>query len=260
MLESFEARSDRAQWPQSFEELLERSRSLSPEERASRRSFTHAQSADEMRRKNLEHQRDLFRKLSELDEKYQDCTLENFEPRTPGQREALAAAWRVVDDPQHIGLAVTGIWGQAKSILVASLVNTCSDRLIPSVFLTWVNFLDILRDTYDTDGRTRKGRQDLIQRYNAAHVMVIDDIDKEPLTVDVARYLFRVLDARDKAKRPLVITANHCLSDLANAWKFGVGVNKKESIPENETSGAIYRRVKELCGTWIHLEPHRGQV
>lgn len=258
---------ERIDFPASFEDLIERYRSLTPEERAERQAARDRQHADELRRKNLEHRRDLYRGLSEIDEKYRDCTLESYEPRTASQRKALDAAWRVVEDPLHIGLGLTGRWGQAKSILTASIVNTCNDRLIPAVFVTWVNFIDVLRETYDNDGKVRKGKREIIDHYTAATVLAIDDIDKEPLTVDIARHLFRVLDRRDKRKRPLIITANHSLAEIGNAWKLGAGVNRVEQRPDAETSGACYRRLKELCGlnpvcgftgTWMHLEPERG--
>lgn len=250
----FDGADERQNWPSSFEELVERTRGMTPEEREARRATHNSELADELRRKRLEHLRDLFRGLSEIDEKYKDCTLESFQPRTLAQGKALAAAWEVVEDPKHVGLGLTGIWGQAKSILMASTVNTCNDRLIPAVFITWVNFIDLLRETYENDGKLRRGKREIIDHYTAASVLVIDDIDKEPLTRDVAGHLFRLLDRRDKRKLPLVVTANHSLADIANSWKFGVGVDERKR-PEQETTGAIYRRLKELCGTWIHLDP-----
>lgn len=251
--------AERQGWFGSFEELVAHTRSMTPEEREQRRRSNDAAFAAELHRKRLEHLRDLYHGLSEIDEKYRDCTLENYEPRNEGQERALSAMWRVVEDPLHVGLGLTGSWGQSKSILGASLVNTCNDRLIPAVFVTWVNFIDLLRETYDNDGRLKRGKREIIDHYTAAHVLVIDDIDKEPLSVDVARHLFRVLDRRDKRKRPLVVTANHSLSDIGNSWKFGVGV-PIEKRPERETTGAIYRRLKELCGTWIHLAPEKPGV
>lgn len=261
-MERLHANGNPVDWPSSFEELVQKAQSLTAEEREARRAAHDRELAEDLRRKRLEHLRAMYRDLSEIDEKYRDCTLESYQPRNEQQKAALAAAWRVVEDPLHVGLGLTGVWGQAKSILTASIVNTCNDRLIPSVFVTWVSFIDLLRETYDNDGKLRKGKREIIDHYTAASVLVIDDIDKEPLTVDVARHLFRVLDRRDKRRRPLIITANHSLSDLELSWRMGVGVKDERVKPDKETTGAIYRRLKELCGVnpvcgfsgqWIHL-------
>jgi len=160
----------------------------------------------------------LLRQASEM-AVLERMTFDTFQVDAPGNtaegRRSLAAAKeessRFAADPSG-WLVLHGGFGCGKTHLAAAIVNACTARGCPALFLVVPDLLDHLRAAY-TPG-SAEGYDDRFEAVRDAPVLVLDDLGAQSPTPWAAEKLFQLLNHRYNAQLPTVITSNQDLDDL----------------------------------------------
>lgn len=240
---------EREGWPSSFDELLERYRSMTPaqrdaaEARASERAFLESRAAQRARAVEI------AQSLSDIGERFAERTFATFDVQArnieKGGPEALAAAREVADEPARRGLWLFSPPGLGKSHLAAAIVNEVTSRGVPAAFTTALRLLDRLRDTYTDRGHVRAGELDVIQRLIDVPVLVVDDIDKARFTGWASERMYAVVNGRYEKMRRIIVTSNLTPATLVLRWR-------EQGIDE-VIGDAIADRLRPMCGTFREL-------
>ena len=109
------------------------------------------------------------------------------------------------------GFYFYGGTGTFKTVKAASVARAFLDKGKSVLFVPSVELLAMFRDAMNT-GKTEESVMRLLIM---ADLLVIDDIGKEKLTDWAVSTLYRVVDARYSAERPMVVTANYDRKVLA---------------------------------------------
>lgn len=94
--------------------------------------------------------------------------------------------------------------------------------------------------------QTAKNRQALIDHLNTYELLVIDDLGVERDSPFAAEQVFSVIDARARARRPLIVTTNLTMDDLRS--------------PGSMQYARIYDRVLEMCPIAIKMTGESRRV
>jgi DNA replication protein DnaC len=236
--------------PKSFEEILDRSRILTSEERAARKRELLEQSDEEYRIQLRQRKIEQCRRISEIGPRFAERTFESFEV-ADGNAEALIVAKDVASDPT-LGAYVWGVYtGQGKSHLAGAIVNSSIASGTPAVFITDERLMRKIRDTYTPRGHVKDGELDIIDRLVHVPVLVLDDLGTEPFTAHAAAKFYALINGRFEEKLPLIVTSNVSLADLGVQWaKSGV---------EQHLSNKLIGRLRDMCTFKVQVteKPYR---
>jgi len=114
---------------------------------------------------------------------------------------------------------------------VACLVNKLINREIRVLFGNVIDLLGRLRRSYDEDAQEEEWR--VIDELINVPLLVIDDLGKEKVSEWVEQTLYRIVDARYRENKALVITSNFSLSELEGRY--------------DEVGPALVSRIAEMC-------------
>jgi len=187
----------------------------------------------ERRRRDDERQRRQYRverarRLSHVAEKFADRTFATFERSTENEA-ALKLALLVADD------ASAGAWfyggeGTGKTHLAAAIAHAYIERGVACPMTSVVRLHDDLKAAYDAHGETRRGREDLIASLVSMDSLILDDIDKPVPTPHFTERMYRLVNDRYEAKRPIIVTSNYAPSEIAIAWEKAGGKRGRTTI------------------------------
>ena len=124
------------------------------------------------------------------------------------------------------GLLFFGGVGTGKSYMAACIVNALVDACRPCLMTSFARMLNVL----DSAGEKR---QATIDRLNDFDLLVIDDLSAERNTEYMAEFVQMVIDARYRARLPLIVTTNLSSEEI----KHPADVRRKR----------IYSRIMEMC-------------
>ena len=128
---------------------------------------------------------------------------------------------------QALGLVLWGPVGSGKTFLAAAIANALLDKGV-SVMMT--SFGRILGGM---PGIATGEQNRYIDSFNAFDLLVIDDLGAERETEYVSELIYTIIDARYRARLPLILTTNLKLADMKN--------------PKSLVKQRIYSRVLERC-------------
>ncbi len=244
--------SDRMEsaWPKTFDEMLERARNKTPEQRlAEREARDQAEFAawqDQRRTRAVE----LCRKLSEIGPRFETRRFENFTV-DDGNRDGYVAAREVADAAANPNAPSIGayLWsgepGIGKTHLAGAIVNDCVERGTLAVFTTGVGLLMRIRDSYNRRGAVKEGELDIIDRLISVRLLALDDVGTENFTPDTGRLLYALINGRYERNLGMVVTSNLSLSKLGMQWaKSGV---------EEHVGRKLIDRLMEMCSLKVEL-------
>ena len=123
------------------------------------------------------------------------------------------------------GLLLYGDVGTGKTFAAACVVNALIDSGY-SCLMT--NFSRVLNTLWGTEQR-----QDYLDELNRFQLLVLDDLGAERRSEHAQEQVFNIIDARYRAKLPLIITTNLSAEELKN--------------PQDITNRRIYDRILEMC-------------
>lgn len=127
---------------------------------------------------------------------------------------------------QGKGLLLFGDVGTGKTFLAACAANALIDRGVPALVTNFARIANTLQGMFD-------GRQEYLDSLNNFPLLVLDDLSAERQTEYMLEIVFNVIDARYRAKLPLIVTTNLTREELMN--------------PADVRYKRIFSRLFEMC-------------
>lgn len=163
-------------------------------------------------------QRELHRKEisdARIPHRYQDKSLENFNPHRPSLKNCLQRAEEYVKDyslESTRGLYIYGPTGVGKTHLAIGILNALISRGYDGVFYNVIDLLDNIRATFDPnakhDTKTRL-LKDLERQ-----IFVLDDFGMQKASSWVSDRLYSLINRRYQDYKTIIITSNISLNNL----------------------------------------------
>jgi len=177
---------------------------------------------------------------SGLPARYRQATLDTIQV-TETNKHAVDAVRLYIEKPAS-GLMLLGPVGTGKTLLASCVANAFLDKLKRVTFGGVVDLLGRIRRSYSRETPEGQAQQEeeweIIEELTTVPLLVLDDLGKERVKDWVEETLFRIIDARYREKRPLVVTSNFTLPELEGRYP-AVG-------------SALVSRLAEIC-TGIYL-------
>lgn len=127
------------------------------------------------------------------------------------------------------GFYIHGPNGTLKTTLAASVGIILAELGKSVMFISTYDLMDAMRSRKDED-------RALFDRAAKCDVLILDDLGKEASnTAYACERLFAIIDKRDKAMLPIIVTTNYRLSEIA------------QKITEGEVGRAIASRLAASC-------------
>ena len=127
---------------------------------------------------------------------------------------------------QGKGLLLFGSVGTGKTFLAACAANALIDRGVPAMVTNFARIANTLQGMFE-------GRQEYLDSFNKFPLLVLDDLSAERQTEYMLEIVFNIIDARYRAKLPLIVTTNLTREELQN--------------PTDIRYQRIFSRLFEMC-------------
>lgn len=180
--------------------------------------------------------------LAEIPPTFADCTFDNFE-QTEGTRAALAVARDYVERYENfresgMGLLFLGPRGTGKTRLICTILTQLVTRYgLTARYRFAPEFLDALRP----DGANGSRDRMLIDETCRVGMVALDDIGSEKASDWTNSIYERVVDARYRSNRPILVGSNFTTVELKQAIGFRAADRLLERSFILEFSGDSYR-------------------
>lgn len=110
----------------------------------------------------------------------------------PDTARMVARARTFIENPVGI-FTLWGSCGNAKTMVLQSIVNACIGNGIPAIYVTFAQLLDWVREAYRDQNESVISRKD---KAATVHVLAIDEMDKVKHTEWVNEFITDILDRR----------------------------------------------------------------
>ena len=124
------------------------------------------------------------------------------------------------------GLLLFGSVGTGKTFLASCVANALIDKGTPALVTNFARIANTVQGLFE-------GRQEYYDSLNKFPLLVLDDLSAERKTEYMQEIVFNVIDARYRAKLPLIVTTNLTREELMN--------------PADITYQRIFSRLFEMC-------------
>ena len=187
----------------------------------------YARIEEEKKQREFEMRVDGLRKKGFPDKDMLNWTFANDD----NQNEQITKAMqRYVDNfdefkKQGKGLLLWGNTGRGKTYAACEVANALIDKGYSALVTNFARIVNTLQGTFE--------KQEYIDSLNTFSLLVIDDLATERDTAYMKEQIFQVVDARYRAKLPMIITTNLTLEEI-------------KSTNDLEYS-RIYDRIIERC-------------
>lgn len=188
--------------------------------------------ADERRRFN--HRMKELRKDGITDPKYLEFTFSEDDRRNPKISDVCMEYVRSWEEmrAKNTGILFYGNIGTGKSFLACCIANALLEKLIPVSVTNFPRILNCLQGAYND-------KQVIINKMQKYDLLVLDDLGVERETSYAAEQIYHVIDTRERAGKPLIVTTNMTVEELENV----TDIQYKR----------IYDRVLRLCPIQLRM-------
>jgi DNA replication protein DnaC len=119
-------------------------------------------------------------------------------------------------------------WGTGKTFIACALLASRIQRGLPARFLAMQDFLETQKGLFGGEGEAASAYAD---RMAAEPLLLLDDVGKEQPTPWAAAQIYRLINARWRAKRPTIVTTNaHSPDELAQQTGGAVASRLREAL------------------------------
>ena len=181
-----------------------------------------------------------LKESSNLGERFGNRTFGNFDPRRDKQAFDLCRAYAndtEIFSKKRNGLMLLGGVGSGKTHLAASIANVLIDRGVPTLFGTYSEHLEKIREEFDSTGKKQ-----YMSKMKNTPLIVLDDIGKERKTDWTQSVLFDIINYRYEHLLPVILTTNFDADGLANYVEAAVWSRLYETCSAVMTKGDDYRQ------------------
>ena len=205
-----------------------------------------AQRLEEERFKAMDLQRrlDRFRIYSLMDSRFSNCTFENWTHRSDNKRlyeicKCYCDNWEQVYSGSS-GLLLYGKPGCGKTYASFAIANELYHKGVAVMAISVSRILTIIRDSFDKHGNISE--MEILNTISDASLLILDDLGTEHQTSWTSKMLFQIIDAREKASKPTIITTN--LDKVALRKYLSVVDSKTGQI---DSEDRIFDRIISMC-------------
>lgn len=184
-----------------------------------------------------------LKKASDLGKRFADRTFDNF--NKSGREKIYKAAWsyaerdNLFDSNKNCLLFLGGV-GTGKTHLAAAIANVLIERGIPTLFGTFVDHLQKIKDEFNNTTLDT-----YLSKMKTIPMLVIDDLGKERKSDWTQSILFDVINYRYEHMLPTIITSNLMDNDLMNYVSNATASRLNEMSVAIHTIGEDYRKKRK---------------
>lgn len=187
--------------------------------------------AEEKRLMLEEEQRRIerMRKIGITSADYNAMTFDRDDGSAP-QLAGLAGRYVAKRDEmlrENIGLLLHGGTGGGKTFWAAAIANAMIDNGMSAMITTVPQLITAMSENYEA------GKAYVLDQISRVRFLVLDDIGFERQTSYAAEKLFEIIDARYRARRPLIVTTNLSLDEIMH--------------PQQMEYQRVFDRIIEMC-------------
>lgn len=187
--------------------------------------------AEEQRLRMEEEQRRIeqMRKIGITSTDYHAMTFASDDGSAP-DLTALAVRYVAKRDEmlrENIGLLLHGGTGGGKTFWAAAIANAMIDNGMSAMITTIPRLIKAMSDDFERD------KLRILDQIERVRFLVLDDIGFERQTSYAAEKMFEIIDARYRARRPLIVTTNLSLEEIAH--------------PQQMEYQRVFDRIIEMC-------------
>lgn len=178
-------------------------------------------------------------KNSNMSKRNLDYRFENFEVNSNNRntfQNLKKYSEKLVNEIEKKGLILVGSNGVGKTHLACSIANELMKNGIPVIYVTLINLLAEIRNSYDLDNNVSE--IEIIKLYKNVELLIIDDLGKEKPSEWGLEKLFTIINSRYENNLPVIITTNYNQNTL---------IERLSLNGEIDTAKSIISRLYEMC-------------
>lgn len=195
---------------------------------------------EEEKRREIEQQRlrlERLRSYSLMDEKFRECTFENFVVDEDNEKYYKLALnycrrWQEMKE-KNVGFLLWGAPGTGKTYLAFCIANKLIEQFVPVIAISSISFLNMLKQYYNSYGQ--ESEAEIIAMFRNASLLILDDLGAENETGWAKEKLYELIDFRYRDKKPLIVTTNLTPEQL------------KQKMTQQDKVPRTYDRLIEMC-------------
>lgn len=160
-------------------------------------------------------------------ERYRSWVFERDDRRNPEITEACQRFAAAFDAADPCGLLLWGGTGTGKSVMAACLANAVIDKGLTARFTDIGYIVSLMESSFEG----RRSNLDELLQYD---LLLIDDLGVQRSTEYMMEHVYGIVDGRYRSNKPMVITTNFTLDQIAS------------SAPGKQWQ-RVFDRIMEVC-------------
>ena len=165
--------------------------------------------------------------LTKIPAKYKGMDFGDFRTETPEQKKVfnLVQSYFKESIKNYLigkNLILTGNYGTGKTLFMSILANRLTyDYGFNVLYINSVELVNEIKDSFNTTVKITT--KQVLDKYNSADFLFIDDIDKINPTDYVRELMYSIVNSRYESEKPIIISSNNPLEILDEKY-FGEAV------------------------------------